>query len=654
MSNLDIGVSGINAAQRGIEIIGNNIANAATEGYKRQEIVFKPSFSVSKGGFVFGQGVETADVYRVVDKLLSNEITRQYSQYSQYERELVGLQTIESSFSELNSNAFSEAMDNFFQSIREFSIEHESDAYENGVISSALAMSNQMNHMGQVTVQMRENVVYEAQTLSKELRHYAESFAYFNSRIVAIESSGISANDIRNERDQLLNKISELIDVQVKERADGSVDLAIRSSGEVLVSSSHAYNFEVVNLGDGMIGLKANDTNQTSTEIAGGKLGGLFNLNNNYLKDIKTSLDKVSSTIINEFNKIHLQGVGSDGSFGNLTGWSVSDDPLSVWGDGITVPGKIYVRLTETATDAISRHSIDVDETDTASSIAAKLTAAVPNFNASVSNSVLQMQTDAGYKFDFLGGAMAEPTTSMATGTSEVRVSGIYGGETQTYTATVLGTGQIGVDPNIKLVITNGAGEQVGNFDIGHGYEPGSMLEFDKGLKVSLGIGNVVDGETFSVEALSSSDETGFLSAAGINSFFEGNTATSMKVHQDFIDGSRKVAATIGPAMDDNENVKRFLSLTNRKFSSLGNRSLRGYYQGIISDLGQTIKSNKIKHDGLAATLKNLNEKQEEISGVDINTEATRMMMFEQMFQAMSKYLQICKQTMDEVASILR
>ena len=95
MSNFSIAISGLNVAQRAFELIGNNMANAATEGYHRQKIELTPAYTSQAGGFMLGGGVEIGDVTRIVDSLLEAEIDRQNSLLSQTEQECATLQTIE-------------------------------------------------------------------------------------------------------------------------------------------------------------------------------------------------------------------------------------------------------------------------------------------------------------------------------------------------------------------------------------------------------------------------------------------------------------------------------------------------------------------------------------------------------------------------------
>ena len=83
MQNFSIGLTGLNAAQTALDVIGNNVANAATEGYHRQRIELSPSTYGQTGG-----GVNVAGITRMVDTLLESEISRQQSSYGQVSQEL--------------------------------------------------------------------------------------------------------------------------------------------------------------------------------------------------------------------------------------------------------------------------------------------------------------------------------------------------------------------------------------------------------------------------------------------------------------------------------------------------------------------------------------------------------------------------------------
>lgn len=95
MSNFSIGLSGLNAAQKALDIIGNNIANAATEGYHRQRIELSPAYSTYTGGILLGGGVDFEGVTRVMDGLLEQEILRQASSLEHVSQEHTTLRMVE-------------------------------------------------------------------------------------------------------------------------------------------------------------------------------------------------------------------------------------------------------------------------------------------------------------------------------------------------------------------------------------------------------------------------------------------------------------------------------------------------------------------------------------------------------------------------------
>ncbi|MFA5423589.1 MAG: flagellar basal body protein, partial [Phycisphaerae bacterium] len=115
MANLNIGITGLQAAQKALDIIGNNMANAATPGYHRQKINFTPAYSTFKQSAIIGGGVESSSITRMVDNLLEKELLRQGSALAQVSQEYGTLQTVETAFGELStSGGLNEAIDKFF------------------------------------------------------------------------------------------------------------------------------------------------------------------------------------------------------------------------------------------------------------------------------------------------------------------------------------------------------------------------------------------------------------------------------------------------------------------------------------------------------------------------------------------------------------
>ncbi|TFG49259.1 MAG: flagellar hook-associated protein FlgK, partial [Candidatus Brocadiia bacterium] len=117
MYDFGIGLSGLTAAQNAMDVIGNNIANAATEGFHRQRLQLTPSYSAQNGSILIGGGVEIAGVTRMIDTLLEQEILRQNSTLEQLNQEYGTLRTVENAMGEFAAGGgLNAVIDNFFNS----------------------------------------------------------------------------------------------------------------------------------------------------------------------------------------------------------------------------------------------------------------------------------------------------------------------------------------------------------------------------------------------------------------------------------------------------------------------------------------------------------------------------------------------------------
>jgi len=120
MQNYAIGLSGLTAAQKALDIIANNVANAATDGYHRQRVELTPAYMSQEGSILIGGGVEIAGVTRLIDGLLETELLRQQSALEQVRSELTTLQTVENTFGELSTGiGLSESIDQFFNALQD-------------------------------------------------------------------------------------------------------------------------------------------------------------------------------------------------------------------------------------------------------------------------------------------------------------------------------------------------------------------------------------------------------------------------------------------------------------------------------------------------------------------------------------------------------
>jgi len=653
MSNYSIALSGLNAAQSTLDIIANNIANAATEGYHKQRVQLSPAFSSQQGSFLIGGGVNFEDVTRIIDNLLEQQILRQSYLLGHLSQELSTLRSVETSFGEFSdAGGLNDAINNLFNSFQDLSTHPNESIWQNQAVSSALTLAHKFNSLATFLSNLQTQITLEAENTIDQINTMAERIAELNDSIEKIEITGGQANNLRDQRDQCIAQLSELVGLETYDREHGVVDVTI--AGMPLVIGTSEFQLQLGLDDNGQTGVGIVNSYNYKTDIQGGRLGGLLSLKNEIIDDIQTQLDNLAAAIILQVNQIHAQGVGPAGSFQELTGWTMISETLADFDPPIN-DGTIYVRVIDTTTGQVTRHSIDVDcSTDTLTTIAQKFDA-LTGLTASVTSSKLHIQAESGYEFDFTPAVLPDPTNSNLTAASPptISVSGIYAGsENQTFICTVVGTGSIG-NGNLQLEVKNGIGEVVKTLNIGEGYAAGDILDLADGIKILLTTGDLNDTDSFEIDAFADTDTSGLLSAIGINSFFDGSTAADMGLCQEIIDNPARIATAAGPEMTDNTNAQKFAALSEQSISSLNNMTIQDYYRRLVSDIGQDIATKEMSENSIEIMLQDLGTQRSQISGVNINDEAAQMLIFQQMFQAMAKYLNTIHTSISSLMEII-
>ena len=652
MDSWSIGLSGLKAAKTGLDIVGNNVANAATEGYHRQRVDFTPAYSMQIGTLILGGGVEFGNIRRELDVLLEKEIIRQESAMSEFSNELAVMRGIENAFNELTtkSGGLSFAIDNFFSALNELTANTHQASDQQQAVSTAESLAGQFRTLAEFLTRLDNQLMLDTQDVVEQINVLTLKTAELNDKIQNIEVAGGQANNLRDQRDQYITELSRLVDIETIERNYGVVDVTV--GGIAVVSTTFSMSLDVGINDDGKLALSSGGSTNYVATAESGRLGALFSIKNTTLPAIKDSLDQLARAIIQQMNEYHVQGISSSGSFTELTGWRMSSENLSEFTQPVT-DGTLYIRVTDTDAETVTRYAVTIDaDNDTLTSIATDITNNVTGLNAYVANSTLHIEQSAtNYVFDFLAGVLADPTSSNLP--VDVSISGIYEGtENQTYTCTVLGSGVVGNDDYLRIEIRNGDDEVVETVNVGTGYAAGEFFVTGDKIEIAIGQGTLTAGQQFTIEALASSDTSGVLAATGINAFFYGTSADNMSVCRRISDNAALIATAISSDTTDSRNIKRMANLRDETLSDLSGLTIMNYYQRLVADLGLDISLAQSRQDNVEVMLHDLLGRQAAVSGVDINDEAAKMLMFQQMFGAMAKYLsmvQVLTSTMFEM-----
>jgi len=275
MDSFGIGISGLNAAQKAFEIIGNNIANAATDGYHRQRIDLSPAYSSQVGSVLLGGGVDVAGVTRIIDDLLQKEMFRQNSSLEQVSEELTTLRTVEIAFGELSGRTgLSTAIDEFFNALQDLSAHPAEAIWQNQAVTAAETMASQFRTLGDFLTTLETQIRLEAENTIEQVNALVSRIADLNDTIKRYEISGGQANNLRDQRDQCITDLSKLISVETQSREYGVVDVSV--SGVPVVTGASAFELEVGLKEDLGLGIGVAGESNYNISVEGGRLGAVL------------------------------------------------------------------------------------------------------------------------------------------------------------------------------------------------------------------------------------------------------------------------------------------------------------------------------------------------------------------------------------------
>lgn len=332
-TDLSIGLSGLLAAQRALQTIGHNIANANTPGYSRQVVSLVASAPDASPVGPIGAGVTIAQIQRIKDDLLDSQINNSTSLFGSAEVQNDILRNLEAIFNELSDTSLNSRLEDFFGSIQQLSVDPELTSTRFQLLQDSLNLvNNGFNSLDEQFTNLKVDVSKRIETKVSELNSITSEIALLNKRIDEIEASGANANanDMLDRRDYLLTKLSRLANTRIiTNSTNSSVDVLLGGRMVVIGHRSEALVTSVV--GEGVTKIQGLTTNS----LTGGELKGLLVIQNTTIPKYMQDLDTLAASLIKEINNIHSEGVGLSGGFTSLT----STNAVNSASDSLTSTG---------------------------------------------------------------------------------------------------------------------------------------------------------------------------------------------------------------------------------------------------------------------------------------------------------------------------
>ncbi|HQT25557.1 MAG TPA: flagellar hook-associated protein FlgK [Burkholderiales bacterium] len=317
-----IGLTALNAAQAGILVTGNNIANANTPGYNRQQIVQTTNIPQGTGAGFFGQGTQVATVKRLYSEFLTNQTNQAQTMSSQLSTYSTQVNQIDNLLGS-NGLGLNTAIQGFFSAVQGVANDPSSISSRQAMLSASQTMTSTFQNASQQLASIRTGVNGQITSSVGQINSYAQQIGQLNQAIIQAQgaSNGQPPNDLMDQRDQLIAQMSQEIQTTVVKQSDGSYNVLIGNGQSLVVGSQVSQLVASPNPADPSnmsVGFStASGTNYLpDSSIQGGNLGGLFSFRSQTLDPAQNALGRIAIGIAQTFNSQQQLGQDLNGNLG--------------------------------------------------------------------------------------------------------------------------------------------------------------------------------------------------------------------------------------------------------------------------------------------------------------------------------------------------
>ena len=420
---LQIGRSGINAAQAGLSVVGNNMSNAATIGYSRQRATLNPTSmnSIVQGKYS-GTGVGISGIHSLFDDALNGRLRIAMSEMESHNMQQKAIARSEATFQSLATDingagiGLTSRLSRLFTRFNDVANQPDNGAARSSVLIEGRGLGNFIRErrneigriQGDIDAEVRGQVV-QADKVSHEI-------ALLNSAIATSESGlAGAAGALRDQRETLLRELSELIEIRTIEVEGGSVNVFIGNEPLIQYGESRGLKYTEVQQGGSevLVDVRFKDNNLT-IQTESGKIHGLILARDEHIGNLLNEFDDFVNSMILEVNHVHAMGGAAEGfstvrsTFGALDGTASLSDMTTTTLKWPVTNGRFSIVVTDDAgvsTTSDIDVQIGIDGTDsTLTSVTASINA-INGITATVDSSgFLTIQADNSTdKFNFKG-----------------------------------------------------------------------------------------------------------------------------------------------------------------------------------------------------------------------------------------------------------
>lgn len=318
MNLANLGMSGLQAAQNRLQTAAHNIDNAATPGYNRQTVLTQTAGAAPTAAGWIGRGVQVVSVKRAYDGFLHHQLMDSQIKGAALTTYSEQVSQINNLFADRTAG-ISPALQKFFDGIQAVASTPADGAARQELLGRASSLATQIRDASGFLDNQHHNVNTQIDTTVTQANSYLESIRDLNRQITTARgiTPGQLPNDLLDQRDQLVSKLGQLIDIQVFEQ-DGNINITV-GSGQPVLGGDSVFPLAARPSAADPSRLAVNYTaldssgNPMQIEIAdelitGGQLGGLLTFRREVLDTVQNDLGRLAMGLAVAINAAHKQG----------------------------------------------------------------------------------------------------------------------------------------------------------------------------------------------------------------------------------------------------------------------------------------------------------------------------------------------------------
>jgi flagellar hook-associated protein 1 len=306
-SPFEIGRRALNASQMGLQVTGNNIANVNTPGYTRQAAKLAPT--PGDGLSLRGVSIEGVQVFR--DRLIESRLQTETAISGRLTGKRDTLAAVDMALSETDSAGVSSALAEFFNAYGNLEAHPTSVAARATVVAKGSSLAATFNSTRQRLVDIRNAANASLESTITEANELAQQVASLNKQINIADNSNGETSSLRDQRGEVVRKLSELIGTRAIENQDGTVTLTL-GDGQALVMADRATSLTLEPDTNGVYAVLFNGEAAVFNEgRARGIQEGLSEINGHI-----TAIDELAASLADRVNTLHTSGSDFNGNAG--------------------------------------------------------------------------------------------------------------------------------------------------------------------------------------------------------------------------------------------------------------------------------------------------------------------------------------------------